>query len=211
MSVYAWERLAVVRGPLKSTGMAELLWQGGRLSSERVRLVPSSENNWPVPAPIHQSDSTWPRGNEWINKGEMHSVCRWSGACWVDAVREDCQYICHSALVGQVTRLKRPLHMAISSPPHYIYITNILQTISDSGSTISSSQSPLSSPIFWRRRPLQGCCHGWPVVCALTKNRSGWPRRTRAYQHPFFSALTAKRSVFVCTPGGYRKVCFTPH
>lgn len=48
---------------------AELLRQGGRLSSERVRLVPSSENNWPVPSPIHQSDSTWPRGNEWTNKG----------------------------------------------------------------------------------------------------------------------------------------------
>lgn len=62
---------AAVRGLLKSTGMAELLWQGGCLSSERVKLVPSSENNWPVPAPIHQSDSTWPRGNEWINKGEQ--------------------------------------------------------------------------------------------------------------------------------------------
>lgn len=44
--------------------VAELRGQGGRLGPERVRLVPSSENNWPVPSPIHQSDSAWPRGNE---------------------------------------------------------------------------------------------------------------------------------------------------
>lgn len=32
-------------------------------------------------------------------------MCRWSGACWVDAVREDCQYVYHSALVGKMTFL----------------------------------------------------------------------------------------------------------
>lgn len=30
-------------------------------------------------------------------------MCRWSGACWVDAVREDCQYVYYSALVGKMT------------------------------------------------------------------------------------------------------------
>ena len=35
-----------------------------------MRLVLPSENNLPVPALIHHSDSAWPRGNERINKRE---------------------------------------------------------------------------------------------------------------------------------------------
>ena len=32
-------------------------------------------------------------------------MCRWSGTCWVDAVREDCQYVYYSDLIGQMTSL----------------------------------------------------------------------------------------------------------
>lgn len=46
-------------------------------------------------------------------------MCRWSGTCWVDAVREHCQYVYESALVGKMTWLKLSLHGSLLSTTRY--------------------------------------------------------------------------------------------
>lgn len=178
----------------ESRAVAELLRHRGRLSSECVRVVPPSENNWPVPAPIHQSDSTWPRGNEWINKGE-----RIQCADEVEPAGPTLSLRTVSVFTIQplLAKWHRVLHKAPSS-----------ETISDGDSKISSVKSPLSPRLI--RQLLLGCCHSRPGVCTLTKTGAVDLGELPHINNPF-STLTVNRRVFVCTPCGYRKVCFTPH
>lgn len=87
-------------------------------------------------------------------------------------------------------------------PPlqHTIYH---IQMISDSESKISSLQSSFHLPTA------DECCHGRSVVSSLKKHQ--WLTSKNSSISISFSWLWLWKEVFVCTPCGYRKVCFTPH
>lgn len=150
--------------------MAELIRAGGHLGSERVRLVLSSENNWPVPAPIHQSDSTWPRGNEWINKGErMQCVDEVEPAGQTLSERTVTMYTVQP-LLAQWHYWERSLHIIPTSQETIHY----KQMISDSESGQLHFTVLFSLHIYWHTLSFLG-----PVMAALLPlseiNRTIWP------------------------------------
>lgn len=81
---------------------------------------------------------------------------------------------------------------------------NHIQMVSDGECKSFRFTMPLPTSHLLMLLPRRGCCHGWPVVIRGTVNL--WELK---HINTRFLALTVKGRVFVCTPCGFRKLCFT--
>lgn len=119
-------------------------------------------------------------------------MCRWSEACWVDPVREDCHSVYYSALVGKMTSFMTETLFAYGSLlSTTLYITyKWFLTVKVQFHLYNPPFNLPSTDIVAPTGLLS-----WLACCLCWKNRNSWPRRTRAYPHPFFDFDYEKKSI----------------